>query len=68
MTLRGSGVSSPRHIVTDDTSLGAHFQDFKVAAGVIPGNAWHNTVLTERCSLTACEVSLTYKIRPNDDR
>ena len=39
---------SPRHIVTDDTSLGAHFQDFEVAAGVIPGNTWYNSVLTER--------------------
>ena len=45
----GSGVLSPRHIVADDTSLGAHFQGFEVSAGVIPGNDGHNTVLTERC-------------------
>ena len=35
----------------DDTSLGAHFEDSEVVAGVSPGNAWHNTVLTERHQL-----------------
>ena len=38
-------------IATDGTFLGAHFQDFDVATGVIPGNARHNTVLIKRCQL-----------------
>ena len=38
-------------IVTIGSSLGAHFQDFEVLAGVIPGKSWLDTVLTERCQL-----------------
>ena len=38
----------PRHSVTDGVSLGADFQDFEGAAGVIMCNAWHDTFLTER--------------------
>ena len=38
----------PRHVMTHGISMGADFQDFKGAARMILGNAWHNTFLTER--------------------
>ena len=37
--------------VADDNSRGVHFQDFKVSAGVMQSNPWHNTVSTKRCQL-----------------
>ena len=46
--------------MTDDTSLGAYFQDFEVAAGVIPGNAWYKTVSTERFQFNPSEPSRVF--------
>ena len=58
----------PRHIVTDDVSMDADFQDFKGNAMVIVRNAWHTRFEPSGSSLCSCGVSLTYPIGPNESK
>ena len=54
--------------MTHGISMGADFQDFKGAARMILGNAWHTRSSPIGCSFCSCEVSLIHPVGLNESQ